>query len=147
MRYKNFAGTGASPSGVTLLELVIVLAIIAIIGAILVPNFLGATEKARLKSDVQSARVIGNALDLYNAEQPAAMAESDIEDLIKELSDKGYIDFEQAETQTEKAVFKIDASTGGIVVDITACPDNTRKKIYAQLTPQERQYVTGHSEA
>jgi type II secretory pathway pseudopilin PulG len=51
------------------MELTIVLAILAIIAAILVPVFLAATDRARLRADVQSARVIASAITQYNLER------------------------------------------------------------------------------
>ena len=128
--------------GLTLIELVIVLAVIAIIGAILIPNYLNTTDKARLKSDVQSARVLQNALELYNAEQSVKMPHTLINDIIGELGDTGYIEAAQAVTLTDGAKWAL--AEGRIVVDISACDANNpdiRSKIYNQLSQQERMYV------
>lgn len=130
--------------GITLIELIIVLAVIAIIGAILIPNFLNTTDKARLKSDIQSARVIQNALELYNAEQSSYMSASDIDGVIAELSAMGYIDEAQAVIQTDGAVWLL--TDGKVLVDITGCGEmgsNVRTKVYGQLSDQERLYVRG----
>jgi prepilin-type N-terminal cleavage/methylation domain-containing protein len=129
-------------NGLTLIELIIVLAIIAIIGAILIPNFLTQTDKARLKSDIQSARVIQNALELYNAEQTKALTAMDIAAVIKTLSEKGYINESQAIIQTEHAKWEIDAAMG-VVVNIAPCGDNVKNKAFNQLSEQEKKYVKG----
>jgi prepilin-type N-terminal cleavage/methylation domain-containing protein len=55
--------------GLTLMELIIVLSVIAIIGAILAPNFRSQSERSRLRSDIASTRVIQSAIESYNAEQ------------------------------------------------------------------------------
>jgi len=128
-----------------MIELIIVLAVIAIIAAILIPNFLNTTDKARLKSDVQSARVIKNALDLYNAEQSKQISSLSVGAIIKELGEKGYIDEESAAVQTDGAAWAYDQSTGGIYVDISACPETIRQKVYNQLNEQEKKYVKNAS--
>jgi len=54
--------------GLTLMELIVVLAILSVIGAIVLPNFFGITDRARLRSDIQSTIVIRNAMELYRIE-------------------------------------------------------------------------------
>ena len=128
--------------GLTLIELIIVLAVIAIIGAILIPNFLNTTDKARLKSDIQSARVIGNALALYNAEQSSSMKETSMAGILDELYEKGYIDAKQAVIQTEKADWVLGADND-VLVDISGCVPNVTQRAYRQLSVIEKQYVVG----
>lgn len=55
--------------GFTLIEVIVVIAILAILGAILVPNVLGYRQKAE-KSNIQtSAKTIVSAIDAYNADK------------------------------------------------------------------------------
>ncbi len=56
--------------GFTLIEIMVVVVILGILGALVVPNILGRTGEARgtaAKSDIQS---ISNALDLYKLDNP-----------------------------------------------------------------------------
>jgi len=129
-------------SGFTLIELIIVLAIVAIIGAILIPNFLNTTDRARLRSDIQTARVLQNALELHNIEQAVPITSGDIETIIRTLDERGYIDQRRVAVQTPGAAFTL--STGGnIVLNIAGGGDNVRSTLYPQLSDQERRYVMG----
>lgn len=131
-------------SGFTLIELIIVLAIVAIIGAILIPNFLNTTDRARLRSDVQSARVLQNALELHNIEQPQPIAPSTaMYTVISILDERGYVDARRVTVQTQGAVFILDSS-GNIMLNISGVSSsNVRTTLYSQLSDQERHYVTG----
>ena len=123
--------------GFTLLELLIVLAIIAIIAAILIPNFFATTDRARLRSDIQSARVIQNAIGLYQAERSSAPTGS-VTQIIEHLYQMGFLDA-PARPQSELAEWAEDTNRG-IVVNIGPSPDGVHSA-YARLSDAERRYV------
>jgi len=127
-------------AGFTLIELVIVLAIVAIIGAILIPNFINTTDRARLRSDVQSARILQNALELYNVEQPNPMNLNSAEQIIARLDSLGYVDTRRVTEQTTGARFSVEG--GRIVLNIGGASDSVRA-LYSMLSEQERRYVSG----
>lgn len=89
--------------GVTLIEVLIVLAIIAIIGAIILPNFIGGTDRARLRSDLQSTQVIRNAVDLYRVENGAVPVGTDANAVLTRLREANYLTAQLADdaAQTE----------------------------------------------
>jgi len=127
-------------SGFTLIELVIVLAIVAIIGAILIPNFINTTDRARLRSDVQSARILQNALELYNVEQPNPITSGNAAQIIERLDSLGYVDTRRVVEQTTGANFSVE--NGRIVLNISGASDSVRA-LYSMLSEQERRYVSG----
>ena len=54
--------------GFTMIELIIVVAIMGIIGAVLVPTFSTMTAKARLTSDITTVKTLQREIDVYEAE-------------------------------------------------------------------------------
>ena len=131
-------------SGFTLMELTIVLALLAIIAAVLIPLFLTTTDRARLRSDIQSVRVIQNAMDLYRVERGRAVTGNDAETILRNLSVAGYLDLRNPDPQTENAEW-IRVEENNIVrifVYIGDSPDGVRRA-YGNLTDVERTMVRG----
>ena len=126
--------------GFTLLELLIALAILAIIAAILIPNFFATTDRARLRSDIQSARVIQNAIELYNAERRTAL-DGSMTEILTNLTTAGFLRARYTFPQTEGATWEIDDDIG-VVVNIHTSPQNVHN-IYASLPESERNFVRG----
>ena len=137
MHMKNAKST----KGFTLMELIIVLALLAIIAAILIPMFLNTTDRARLRSDIQSARVIQNAIDLHRVETGRNVAgHPNVEIMMENLAEAGYLDLRNATEQTEGARWVIDRYYR-VSIDISESPQV--RDLIENLSEADRQMVTG----
>lgn len=130
-------------SGFTLIELIIVLAIVAIIGAILIPNFLNTTDRARLRSDIQSTRVLQNAVDLHNIEQTPILMGPDHSEFVATLDNHGYVDIRRVAAQTAGARFFLNGN-GEVLLDLSGVTTvSNLSDLVAGLSNQERSYILG----
>jgi len=127
--------------GFTLLELIIVLAILAIIAIILIPNFFATTDRARLRSDIQSARVIHNAIVLYELERNTNL-EGAIDPILERLEDAGFLNASQGDIQSEGATWVLIPGEG-VMVNITASPAGVRNAYESLPDTEQRMVITG----
>jgi general secretion pathway protein G len=75
-------------SGFTLIEIMVVVVILAVLGALVVPNILGKVDTARITAAKTDIRSIGQALDLYrldNFKYPTT--EQGLQALVKQPAD------------------------------------------------------------
>ena len=123
------------------MELTIVLAVIAVIAAILLPAFLLTTDRARLRADIQSARVIQNAIDLYRVERGREVAggSREIPQILLALENAGYINARNRNIQTAGAVW-YNHATDGIMVDISGSSADVRRA-FEGLPANEQLFV------
>lgn len=88
----NNSETDKKLKGFTLVELIVVIAIIGILSAILVPSIMGYIEKAHNTADISNAKQITNALQIAIAISPDTMINHDNPwDDSPENKDHGYV--------------------------------------------------------
>jgi prepilin-type N-terminal cleavage/methylation domain-containing protein len=93
--------------GFTLIELIVVLAVLAIILAIAVPRFIGIQKQARIDSDYSTGALIAKAAELYEAREEAEPNNA------KELIDEDYISAVQFQSKTLE-----DVEPDDVTIDI-----------------------------
>ena len=109
--------------GITLMELIIALAIIAIIAGIVALNLFGTTDRARIRSDIQSTLVLRSALDIYKLRPNHNIG--DISTVLDTLYDLGYINSPTKEDSTQTAGAYWVIHNNNIYLDLTNVNINT----------------------
>jgi len=128
-------------SGLTLMELIIVLSVIAIIGAILAPNFMSQSERSRLRSDIASTRVIQSAIESYNAERTTSITMgNDVSTvIIPRLRDYGYLSPSSSSTPVTEGATWTYGSDGRVRLVISG--STIREGILSALSESERDMI------
>lgn len=99
--------------GFTLIELMIVIAIIGIIAAIAIPNLLRARASANEASAISSLRTLVSSQSIYHNDDPDFDGEYDYATSLGELESVGLIDEVLASGEKSGYVFDLDASGSG----------------------------------
>lgn len=92
--------TRNNEKGFTMVELIIVVAIMGIIGALLVPSFLEMSRKAKLTTDVSTVKTLQRTIDAYNAQPQTTYIDSQDTTVIESLLSDAKLLSSKVELQT-----------------------------------------------
>ena len=129
--------------GFTLIEIIVVVAIMAIIGASLVPQFRLMALRSRLKVDVQSVKVLQQQIDTYEQEY-SKMPDNNPEHMVSLLVQEGYLN----EKYIDAPRFTLHLETVGASVSYDAQAEQVKLKVNPnafdayQNTQERSQWIT-----
>lgn len=103
--------------GFTMIELIVVVAIMGIIGALLVPAFGKMSAKAKLTTDITTVKTLQRQIDVFQNEQASALSAYSAGALnvltVSDLAAKGYLDVK--DLKVSGAGYEVQLQTGGAV--------------------------------
>lgn len=101
--------------GFTLVELIVVLAVLGIIAAIAVPRFAGVRDDSKFKADVATAANIGRAAEIAYINGDITDGNDDDEtDIMSDLSGNNYLDSDTISPQySNYSSFHVTIDTNG----------------------------------
>lgn len=103
--------------GFTLVELIIVIAILGILAAIVVPQFKGFTAKAKIGADKTNIKILQNAAETYEAEHGSYPdSADDITEYVKEIPKTSADGSFYFDTSSHKIVTTDPGSTKGFEI-------------------------------
>lgn len=98
--------------GFTLMEVIVVIAILGAMAALAIPRFTGVLENSQKQTDLANIRIIESAIELYQAEIGDLPATVDsYNELITELNHVGYIKNSELLAVSKGKRFSYDAVT------------------------------------
>lgn len=120
--------TRNNEKGFTMVELIIVVAIMGIIGALLVPSFLEMSRKAKLTTDVSTIKTLQRTIDAYNAQPQSSYISSQVISDVESLLSEANLLSSKVELQTGGSV-----KTVGGRVRLNLSSANVESSIYSMV--------------
>ena len=98
--------TQHNEKGFTLIELIVVIAIMGIIGAVLVPQFATMSLRSRMSTDLSAVKTVQNQAEIFYADKgiwpggnPSSMVNA--KDVVSNLVSSSYLDVKYLSTSTD----------------------------------------------
>lgn len=134
--------------GFTMVELITVIAVLGIIGAVLVPAYSTITTKARLTVDIATVKTLKRTADTYRIEKGEYPIEANLEEGLKTVNEvlKNAEYLEQVATfKTDGAELKISDKGATYTLNIDSVKEkDVVEKALKQMDEEEvKQWVVG----
>jgi prepilin-type N-terminal cleavage/methylation domain-containing protein len=134
----NKRGVSKKQSGFTMVELIIVVFIITALSSIIVLAYPGIVEKAKMKSDIYSAKTIASAIKIYELDKGEKFSLGAAENLVSKLTDSGYLEPDSPKTPVCGGSWKYDATSRKVSIEGAQLNED----VYDSLGEQEKGYFT-----
>lgn len=133
--------------GFTMVELIVVIAILGILGSMLVPAYNVMATKARISTDIATVKTLKRTADSYKAEMGVYPKATDLESLNTVLISSQYLESKAVlQTGADLYIVSEDKShTYEIKLDLTKCDDATVDKALKQMNPEINAWLYGKS--
>jgi prepilin-type N-terminal cleavage/methylation domain-containing protein len=131
---KKSKNTCKKSRGFTLVELIVVVFIIAALSSIIVLNYPDIVEKAKIKSDIYSAKTIASAIKIYELDKGEKF--SGTNNIVEFLSDEGYLEEDSAETPSCGTSWAYDPKNKKVYIEGAAISES----VMDSLSKQEKSY-------
>ncbi|ADZ83443.1 type II secretion system protein [Cellulosilyticum lentocellum] len=121
--------TQHNQKGFTLIELIVVIAIMGIIGAVLVPQFATMSLRSRMSTDVSTTKTVQNQAEIFFADT-GAWPESTADNIVSVLASTSYLDpkylanSSTLKFQTSGATLQYDSASSFLYVSVAASDYN-----------------------
>jgi general secretion pathway protein G len=131
------------PSGFTLIEVLLVLAILGVIAAMVVPNLLGRQREAYIKTTQESIRNVESAATLYatehDAEYPQTLEQLLVGEVINNVPKEPYLDKAPLDAWKNLIIYTPPQQVGQKPF-IISCGPNKQEGGGDDITNQDDQY-------
>jgi type IV pilus assembly protein PilA len=127
--------------GFTLVELIVVMAVLAVISAIAVPRFLGVQKEAKVDADYATAAMLGKAAELYLVKEDGSTVSVDalntaaLGGTLEEKLKTTEIKFVSENYIGQESSITFDESTGGTITVSATGKDAAVKILYPRQEP------------
>ncbi len=111
--------------GFTLVELIVVIAVLGILASLAVPKFVGIQDDAKEKVDAQNLKMIQNVVEIYRAENGEL---PDTDTKMGKMVETYLNDEVPSPQEKEGYVFVMDNESGKISIKASAGNDETEVK-------------------
>lgn len=110
-------------NGFTLMEMIVVIAILGALAALAIPRFTGVLANSQEKTDQANIRIVESAIELYQAEKGELPTGVDtFNELVTELHRVGYLKNAELKPVSKGKSFSYDATSE--VISLVASPGN-----------------------
>jgi type IV pilus assembly protein PilA len=125
--------------GFTLVELIVVMAVLAVISAIAVPRFLGVQEDAKVEADYATAAMLGKAAELYlvkDGNTATTLTNAETVEALQVLLKTTKIDFVSKDFENNEGTLDFtDGENGEVIVKAQKGTDVALVQMYPRPEP------------